>query len=264
MDPGRPTALVTGASSGIGRAFAELLARDHYNVVLVARSGATLEELAADLHARFGSASLAIASDLARPGAAQELYDTVAATGAFVEVLVNSAGFGTYGLFAELPLADERDEVNLNVLALTELTKLFVGPMIERTRGRILNVASTASFQPGPLMAVYYATKAYVLSFSEAISSELEGTGVTVTCLCPGATATGFQARAKLEASMLVRGRTLPDAMTVARAGYDAMLAGKRLVIPGAVNRVGSLISRVLPRGATLRLVRTIQSSRKD
>ena len=166
-------------------------------------------------------------------------------------MLVNSAGFGTYGLFAELPLADERDEVNLNVLALTELTKLFVGPMIERTRGRILNVASTASFQPGPLMAVYYATKAYVLSFSEAISSELEGTGVTVTCLCPGATATGFQARAKLEASMLVRGRTLPDAMTVARAGYDAMLAGKRLVIPGAVNRVGSLISRVLPRGAT-------------
>ena len=259
----RPVALVTGASSGIGRAFAELLGRDRYDVLLVARGEAALEELAADLRGRFGCGATVIASDLAQPGAAQALYDRIAASGAFVEVLVNNAGFATYGPFNEIALAAEREEINLNVLALTELSKLFVAPMVAQRRGRVLNVASTAAFAPGPFMAVYYATKAYVLSFSEALAVELHGSGVTVTCLCPGATATGFQARANLGRSRLIAGRTLPDAMSVARAGYDAMRKGQRLVIPGALNRVTAFTPRLFPRGAVLQVSRYLQGARR-
>jgi uncharacterized protein len=261
MDAGRRTALVTGASGGIGRAFAELFARDGFNVVLVARNGATLAEVVEDLRARFGAQALALPSDLSKPGAAQSVFDTVSASGAFIEALVNNAGFATYGRFAEIPLEDERQEINVNVLALTELTKLFLRPMLAHGRGRILNVASTAAFQPGPLMAVYYATKAYVLSFSEAISNELAGTGVTVTCLAPGATQSGFQSRAKMESARLVKGRRLPTAMSAARAGYDAMQKGQRLVIPGALNRAVAMLPRVTPRGLLLRASRAAQGA---
>ena len=259
MDPARRTALVTGASSGIGREFAQLLGGDRYNVVLVARGRESLGEVARSLEARFGVGSLVVVEDLARPAAAQRVFDEVTESGAFVEVLVNNAGFATYGQFAEIPLPDERDEINVNVLALTELTKLFLPAMLQHGRGRILNVASTAAFQPGPLMAVYYASKAYVLSFSEALAEEVRGTGVTVTCLCPGATQTGFQARAAMENSGLVHGRKLPDAAVVARAGYAAMQRGAALEIPGVANRVGSVLPRLLPRSIVPRVVRRVQ-----
>jgi short-subunit dehydrogenase len=259
MDSPRRTALVTGASSGIGRAFAELLAGDGFDVVLVARSAGTLAEMADEFRRRFGVAASAITQDLAEPGAAQAVFDAVAATRVFVEVLINSAGYATYGPFADLPLEVERDEIAVNVVALTELTKLFLAPMLARKNGKILNVGSTAAFVPGPLMAVYYASKAYVLSFSEALANELAGTGVTVTCLAPGATESGFQGRAKMESSRLVKGRRLPDAMSVARAGYRAMLRGAVLEIPGLGNKVGTIIPRFLPRALVPHIVRRVQ-----
>lgn len=256
------TALVTGASGGIGRAFAELFAADGWRPIVVARSVEGLGEVAADLKKRFDIEATVIALDLAVPDAAQRLYDEVAARALNVDALVNNAGFPTYGRFAELPLADEHQEIVLNVLTLTDLTKLFLPPMLRRKWGRILNVASTAAFAPGPTMAVYYATKAYVLSFSEALSNEVAGSGVSVTCIAPGATATGFEKRGRLEKSALFQGRRLPDARSVAQAGYRAMLAGKRLVIPGLWNQLQAFAPRLSPRGLTLAISRRILDPR--
>jgi len=256
------TALITGASSGIGRGFAELFARDGWRPILVARSADGLNSLAEDLKARFAVDAVAIPVDLAQTGSAERLFEEIERRGIAVDALVNNAGFGTFGNFAELPLEDERQELQLNVVTLTELTKLFLKPMLLRKRGRILNVASTAAFQPGPLMTVYYASKAYVLSFSEALHEELRGSGVTMTCLCPGATQSGFQDRAKRSDSTIVKGRRLPDAMSVAQAGYRAMLAGKRLVIPGALNVLTAFLPRVSPRGAVVRIARLVNAPR--
>lgn len=256
------TALITGASSGIGLAFAEIFARDGWRPILVARSAERLTEIAADLKGRYGVDAIAIPVDLAQAGASERLFDEVERRGLAVEALVNNAGFATYGLFFELPLEDERQELQLNVVALTELTKLFMRPMLIRKRGRILNVASTAAFQPGPLMAVYYASKAYVLSFSEALSEELRGSGVTVTCLAPGATESGFSDRARAQESMLFKGRRLPTSMEVALAGYRAMLAGRRLVIPGAFNILSAFLPRLSPRGAVLKVARRLNAPR--
>ena len=175
-----------------------------------------------------------------------------------VEILINNAVFASYGPFAESDPAHELAMIQVNVAALTHLTRRLLPGMLIRRRGRIMNLASTAAFQPGPLMAVYYATKAYVLSFSEAIADELRGTGVTVTALCPGPTATGFQAQAAMEASKLVRGG-LMDARRVAAVGYAGMLAGKTVVIPGALNWLGAEAVRFLPRRAATRFVRRIQ-----
>ena len=247
-------ALVTGASTGIGRAFAECFARDGWNVAIVARDAAALGAVSTDLHARFNVDVPVIALDLAAQGAAQRLFDATSALGYEIEALVNNAGFATYGKFAEIALQSEHDELAVNVVALTEATKLFVRPMLARGRGRICNVASTAAFLPGPTMAVYYASKAYVLSFSEALSEELRGTGVTVTCLAPGATASGFQARAGVEETRLVKGRRIASSDSVARAGYAGMLAGKRLVVPGLANRAITLAPRITPRGLLLRI----------
>jgi short-subunit dehydrogenase len=259
--PGQ-TALVTGASSGIGLALSELFARDGWRLVLVARSGERLVEIATDFKARYGAEAVALPVDLAQAGSAERLFEEVERRGIAVDALVNNAGFATYGYFAELPLDDERHELQLNVLTLTELTKLFLKPMLLRKRGRILNVASTAAFAPGPLMAVYYASKAYVLSFSEALGNELRGSGVTVTCLAPGATESQFQARGKLGESAMVKGRKLPSATSVALAGYRAMLAGKRLEIPGARNVIDALLPRFGPRGLIVRIVRRINAPR--
>jgi short-subunit dehydrogenase len=256
------TALITGASSGIGRGFAELFARDGWRVILVARRADALSELADDLKTRFEVDAVAIPVDLAQAGSAERLFDEVERRGFSVDALVNNAGFGTYGNFTEIPLEDERGELQLNVVSLTELTKLCARPMLLRKRGRIVNVASTAAFQPGPLMAVYYASKAYVLSFSEALYEELRGSGVTVTCLAPGATQSGFVDRAKMHESTLVKGRRLPDAMSVAQAGYRAMLAGKRLVIPGALNVLTAFAPRISPRGMVVRIARLVNSPR--
>jgi len=256
------TALITGASSGIGLHFAELFARDGRRPVLVARSGDKLHALAADLSSRYGVEAVAIPLDLAQAGAAERLFEEVERRQIAVDALVNNAGFATFGLFAETALGDEREELQLNVITLTELTKLFLKPMLARKRGRILNVASTAAFQPGPYMAVYYATKAYVLSFSEALSSELAGSGVTVTCLAPGPTESSFVERAKMDASGLLKALPVADSETVARAGYRAMLRGKRLVIPGAMNQITAFLPRIAPRGLIVRVSRGITAPR--
>jgi uncharacterized protein len=190
---------------------------------------------------------------------AREGPGRVLAVAPHVDVLVNNAGFGDFGAFGQSDLQRQLAMIDLNVRALTELTHHYLAGMLERGEGRILNVASTASFQPGPLMAVYYATKAYVLSFSEALSEETRGTGVSVTALCPGPTASGFQPAAGLEHSKLLAGRKLPSSATVAAAGYAAMKRGKPVVISGLKNRVVAASIRVTPRPVVRRIVHKIQ-----
>ncbi|HYL72706.1 MAG TPA: SDR family oxidoreductase [Bryobacteraceae bacterium] len=247
-----PTALITGASSGIGLELARILARERYDLVLVARNGQKLEELAAELKP---AAVQVIAKDLTLPGATEDIHRAVGR----VDVLVNNAGFTVFGKFAETQLADELNMMQLNMTVVVLLTKLYLPGMIAAGSGRILNVASTAAFQPGPLMAIYYATKAFVLSFSEAIGNELAGTGVTVTALCPGPTASGFQERGKMQDSRLVKGKKIMDARTVAEAGYRAMMAGKPVAIPGLKNKLLTQSIRFSPRSMVTKVVRNLQ-----
>jgi short-subunit dehydrogenase len=249
MNTSRKTALVTGASGGIGLDLARLFARDGYRVVLVARTEEKLRGYAAEMGGEY------VTADLTRPEAPREIYGKVGE----VDALVNNAGFGLLGPLAE---ADEQrtvDMIQVNVVALTHLTRLFLPAMVKRRSGKILNVASTAAFQPGPLMAVYYATKAYVLSFSEAIADELRDSGVTVTALCPGPTETGFASAADMETSRLFSLSTPMSSAKVAKAGYEAMNAGKRLVIPGIRNAVMAQSIRVAPRRLVTSIVRRLQ-----
>jgi len=260
--PDRPVALVTGASGGIGLALAEVLAADGHDLVLVARQEQKLRELAERLRARHGTRSLILASDLAQPGAAAAIAGRLEADGLEVDVLVNNAGFGSLGRFAERPVEEVLAMIQVNVVAVTALTRLFLPRMVARRRGRVLNVSSTAAFQPGPLMAVYYATKAYVQSFTEAVAAEVEGTGVTVTSLAPGPTRSGFQDTAGIGSTPLVTLRRMPDAASVARAGYEGLLRGRRTVIPGLANRLSAQAHRFLPRRLLTALVRRLQESR--
>jgi hypothetical protein len=259
MPEAKQTALITGASSGIGLELARRFASRGFDLVLSARSAGKLEALAAELAREHGVKASVATADLSDPAAPLRLHERATAGGAAVDVLVNNAGFGLRGDFAELPLGRQLEMVQVNVAALTNLSRLFVPGMIARRRGRVLNVASTAAFQPGPGMAVYYATKSYVLSFSEALSEELAGTGVTVTCLCPGATATGFAAAADMEKSLLFRLGAM-SAEEVARVGCDAALRGRRLVVPGLRNKLGAASIRISPRGLVLKLVKRLQS----
>lgn len=244
-------ALVTGATSGIGLELARLLAADGHELYLVARRAELLEQVAAEL----GNAT-AIPADLAEPG----VPERIRALSGPVDVLVNNAGFGDFGAFAESELDRQLSMIDLNVRTLTELTHRYLGAMLERRTGRIMNLASTAAFQPGPLMATYYATKAYVLSFSEALSEETRGSGVTVTAFCPGPTASGFQEAAHLKDSKLLAGRRLPNAAEVARVGYRAMLAGRAIVVPGLSNRLMAESVRFAPRSLVRRAVRLVQA----
>lgn len=241
------TALVTGASSGIGRSIAEQFAKDGVNLIISARNQAQLEALAAQWRSQYRIQVTPIAADLAQPGAAQALYEAIESRGLALHYLVNNAGHGSFGLFAESPLDYELAMMRVNMEALTVLSKRLLPALIAR-RGKILNVASTAAFQPGPYMAVYYATKAYVLSFSEALAAELADSGVTVTALYPGPTASGFQDKAAMHASALVNGKRLPSAETVGIAGYRAMLAGKRVYIHGTLNCLLAQSIRFTPR----------------
>ena len=253
------TALITGASSGIGLELAKLFARDGYDLVLVARRREKLEALGEDLAGRHGIRFRAIAADLADPAAPAGIVGQLAAASVAVDVLVNNAGFGELGKFSETDLETARQMIQVNITALTLLTKLFLPGMIARHRGRILNVASTAGFAPGPLMAVYYATKAYVISLSEALAEELRGSGVSVTVLCPGPTLTEFQAVAHMESARLFRLPGVMDAGAVARAGYAGLMRGKRMVVPGLLNRALLLVIRLSPRGVVVRVSRLFQ-----
>ncbi|MBZ5616311.1 MAG: SDR family oxidoreductase [Acidobacteriia bacterium] len=229
------TALITGASFGIGMEFARIFAREGYNLVLVARTADRLRQLASELEKTHSTRSLILAVDLTEPGAPAYVLDQTTRADIQVDVLVNNAGFGQYGLFADSDLEECLRQIQLNVTTLTHLTRLYLPAMMERQSGSILNVASTAAFQPGPLMAVYFATKAYVLHFSEALANELRGSGIAVTCLCPGATATEFHKRANATGMNLLKFGAM-DARTVAEDGYRAMLAGKPVVISGFKN----------------------------
>jgi len=239
-----PTVLITGASGGIGYELAKLFARDHHTLVLVARSPDKLKQAAAELRPT-GVSVNTMALDLSQPSAPKFLFDQL--QGMAVDILINNAGFGCYGDFAEMGEEEIIGQINLNVTALTELTRRFLPAMIARHSGRIMNVASTAGFQPGPLMAVYYATKAYVISFSEAIANELQHSGVTVTCFCPGATHTGFAKRAGMENSRLFKQFGM-SAEKVAQEGYRAMMEGRTLAISGVHNWLVAQSSRFAPR----------------
>jgi hypothetical protein len=244
--PGK-TALVTGASVGIGRDLAELFARDGHHLVLTARNEPQLRELAAQLRDQHRVNVDVIVQDLSAADGPQRIFDSLQSKS--IDYLVNNAGFGTHGPFAQSDLSTQLGMLQVNVMALTHLTRLFLPGMLKRGGGRIMNVASVAGFLPGPLMAVYYASKAYVLSFSEALANELAGSGVTVTALCPGPTKTQFQKRAGIEDSPLFKMRMM-DSMTAARIGYGAMMRGRRSVVPGFSNKFSVLAMRFLPRRA--------------
>ena len=256
-------ALITGASSGIGRELARLCAADGYHLVLVARTAEALASLATELRAAHSIEVQALGLDLARREAGTELIARLASRALVPELLINNAGVGLFGPHQDVRLEDELALIDLNVVTLTRLTKRLLPEFLARGSGRILNVASTAAFQAGPYMSVYYASKAYVLSYSEAIAEEIKGSGVTVTVLCPGPTASGFQARAGLRGAARILGGLVPvaDAASVARAGYRGMLAGRRLVIPGFTNRLLVQSLRLLPRrvatAAVARVLRT-------
>ena len=247
MNDGK-TALITGASGGIGYELAKVFAKDHYNLVLVARGAPKLNQVADELQRQFGISARAVPLDLTAAAAPQFLFDQLQREGIAIEILVNNAGYGVLGEFSKVSREESLGQIQLNIAALTHLTKLFLGPMSERRSGKIMNVASTAGFQPGPLMAVYYATKAYVISFSEGLANELKGSGVTVTCLCPGPTETNLQERAGMENTRLVKTLRPMDAKTVARDGYRGLMADKTLVISGFRNWLVAESVRFSPR----------------
>ena len=261
--PDRKTALITGASFGIGQELAGIFAREGHNLVLVARTADKLRQLASELEKAHGTRSLILASDLAAPGAAAYVHDQTSRADITVDVLVNNAGFGQFGLFAENDLEECMQQIQLNITTLTHLTRLYLPEMLARKSGRILNVASTAAFQPGPLMAVYYATKAYVLHFSEAIANELQGSGVTVTCLCPGPTVTEFHKRANMLSSRMLQFGAM-DARTVAEDGYLALIAGKPVAISGFRNWLLAQSVRFSPRRLVIAIARKLQETRNQ
>jgi short-subunit dehydrogenase len=253
----RETALITGASSGIGLNLARLMA-PRFDLIITARSQPDLERIGREIEAQHGNHVHVVPSDLAKPEAPLQLFAEIERRGLPVDALINNAGFGLYGRLAENDLQKELEMVQVNIAALTSLTKLALPGMLMRKHGRIMNVASTAGFQPGPLMAVYYATKAYVIMFSEAIANELQGSGVTVTCLCPGATATGFARRAKMEESRLFKMGAMKSA-DVAQAGYEGMMVGKTMVIPGFINKTLAMSVRFSPRKLVTAISRSLQ-----
>jgi len=242
------TALITGASGGIGYELAKLFARDGYNLALAARSTDKLSQIATELQEQHGITVKAVALDLAAPTAPAILFQQLQRESIAVDVLVNNAGFGGFGEFAGMPEEEILGQMQLNIAVLTHLTRLFLPGMLSRCSGKIMNVASTAAFQPGPLMAVYYATKAYVLSFSEALANEVVGSGVVVCCFCPGATDTGFAKRAGTQNSRLFKKIGAMKAETVARDGYRGLMAGRTLVFSGLQNWLVAESVRFAPR----------------
>jgi short-subunit dehydrogenase len=252
--PSPRTALITGASSGIGLELAHLFAHDGYRLVLVARNRGALRQLADELQSRYSAEVRVSPKDLAHPASPGELFQELQEAGIVLDVLVNNAGFGGAGSFLRTDWNNEAEMMQVNIVALTHLTKLFL-PQIRAREGKLLNVASVAAFLPGPFMAVYYASKAFVLSFTEALAEELSGTGATVTCLCPGPVETNFQKRAHIGDSRLLQSPLLLDVRAVARAGYRGMKRGKRLVIPGWKNRAMVQGLRLSPRRTATKIV---------
>ena len=257
----KPVALITGASSGIGLELARCCAADGYRVVLVARDPKRLEEAAQHIRDEFKVEVFALAHDLALPSAPAVLVEETRKLGLSVHTLINNAGFAIHGAFRETDLNEELEELAVNIGAVTELTKRFLPDMLKARDGRILNVASLAAFLPGPLMSVYYASKAYVLSFSLALRNELQGTGVRVTCLCPGATATNFSRRAHIAGTGLEKASRM-SAAAVAAAGYRGLKKGRNIVIPGYLNSLQAFSLRFAPRGLAAAVARRLHERR--
>lgn len=258
----KKTALITGASFGIGYELAKKFGAGGFDLVLVARNKEKLEEVAAELTKSFGVDVGVLPKDLTVDGAADEIFEKLESNSIAVDVLVNNAGFGTHGYFHRSDTKKELDMIRLNITAIVHLTRLFLPPMVERGSGKIMNVASTAAFQPGPLMAVYYATKAFVVSFSDAVGNEVEGTGVTVTALCPGPTYTEFQKRAGIGQTKLFGRGMVMSAEDVAARGYRALMEGKGVVITGFKNKLLAGGARFAPRKLVQKVVRSMNENR--
>lgn len=248
-------ALITGASSGIGLEFAKIHAAQGGNLVLVARRILLLEELKKELEKRFSIIVHLIQLDLSKPNAASELYSLVKKEGISIDFLINNAGIGGHGIFHELPLEKSLEIINLNIITLVSLTHLFLNEMIERNFGKILNIASMAGFIPGPLHSVYYSSKSFVISFSEALSNELKKENVTVSVLCPGPTETEFFKVANMIGARTLK-RGASSAHNVAKIGYKEMIHGKRLIVPGIMNKIFLFGIRFLPRSIILTISR--------
>jgi uncharacterized protein len=251
------TALITGASGGIGLELARIFAKNGHNVVLVARSEDKLHQLATELQ-QYGVQVQVLAADLSRTTEVERVYNTL--QNSTIDFLVNNAGFGDYGKFYQTDWNKESEMLDLNIKSLTYLTKLFVKDMVQRGSGKIMNVASTAAFQPVPTMAVYSATKAYVLNFSEAIHAELEGTGVTVTALCPGPTESGFSKAASMEDTKIFKGKRLPSSAEVAQFGYHALMEGRAVAVHGLLNKLMAASAQLAPRALVRKMVKRMQS----
>jgi short-subunit dehydrogenase len=255
------TALITGATAGIGYAFAEVMAADGYALALVARDEARLQERARFLEKTFKVAVTVVARDLSKPESAAEIFEQLQRENFPVSVLVNNAAFGVFGRFPDTDLQEEMRMLQVNMGSLVQLTKLFLKPMLQRRAGKILNVGSTLSFVPGPWLGLYSATKAFVYSFSCALSAELEGTGVTATVLCPGGTRTEFQQRAKMEAKEGLLFRPM-SARSVAEIGYRAMLKGRPIVVAGRQNKLMVGASKSVPTMWAARAARRVNQNR--
>lgn len=259
----KETVLITGASAGIGYELAKVFAERGFDLILTARRKEPLEKLAAELQQKFGTQTAVFQKDLSRPEAPLDLYHDIQNRRLTVDILVNNAGVGVYGLFADTSREKEAAMLQLNVVSLTQLTKLFLSGMASRRRGRILNVASTAAFQPGPYMSGYYASKAYVLSFSEALAFELRNTGVHVSVLCPGPTVTEFQQAAGIDSSVKLFRFGVMSAESVARIGYKGLMKNKTVIIAGAMNTFGAVLGRFSPHLWVMRVIEYIQKNTK-
>ena len=256
------TALITGASGGIGYELSRVHAEKGGDLILVARNKDKMVELKTEFEEKHGVKVFIIGKDLSVAGSAREVYEEVKNMGLTVDYLVNNAGFGDYGMFVDSDWDRQESMININITSLAHLTWLYLPEMIRRGSGKILNLASTASFQPGPTMSVYFASKAFVLSFSEAINNEVNGSGVTVTALCPGATQSGFQAAAAMKDSKLFEGKDLPTSREVAEYGYRAMLKGKAVAIYGFKNIVMANAVRFAPRSVVVKVARKVQAKK--
>lgn len=254
------TVLVTGASSGIGAEFTRIFAKEGYDLVITARNKTRLQTLARELATKYRSNIQIIPLDLGNDSGAATLYQEIKRKGTKIDILINNAGIGDGGPFVTRSEQKMLIMIMLNIVSLTHLTRLVAAEMVNRRSGRILNVASVAGFFPGPLMAVYYATKAYIVSFSNSLHEELKGTGVTVTTLCPGPTATNFQKRAGMEESWLFR-RQMMSAARVAEIGYRGLIRGKRLVVPGLVHQVEVALSRFAPFTLTAPVIKRMHEN---
>ena len=252
---GRETALITGASMGIGKELAKIFAADGHDLVLVARSEDKLQSLAQELEGAHGISAQVVTADLTDPGAPATIFAALQSKGVELDYLVNNAGFGANGPFAELSLQSQMDMLQVNIDALVALCHLALHGMLARRKGRILNIASTAGFQPGPDMAVYYATKSFVLMFSEGIAEEVKDAGVTVTAHCPGATATNFGGTAGNDTSILFKLGAAP-ADKVARHAYRSMMKGKVVAIEGLLNWIAAFSVRFGPRALVRKIAR--------